>query len=65
MLKNPLKIQLLMTNVTLVWEFTSGSSFSTSNEATSPEASCEVLETVLLRPEEERRVSMHEHLDSL
>ncbi len=60
-LRNPLKIPLLMTNVALIWSYstpgTSVSSLPASNEERPPpEASCDVLDTVLLKPEEERMV---------
>ena len=59
-LRNPLKIPLLMTNVALIWSYstpgTSVSSLPASNKERPPEASCDVLDTVLLKPDEERMV---------
>ena len=60
-LKNPLKVPLQMTNMVLIWSHTtpdsSNSSFVVSEEeGPSPRASCDVLDSVLLKPEEERMV---------
>ena len=67
-LKNPLRIPLLMANLTLTWKFSSSlggnpsvSFFTASSDApptsSPPEANCEVIESVVLKPGEEKMVS--------
>ena len=68
-IKNPLGIPLLMAKFTLVWQFTSPSSSSSSSSSPTsggdspsssrgekPAASCDVLEFIELKPNEERMV---------
>jgi hypothetical protein len=57
-LKNPLKgVPLLMTNLCLVWEATPTLTPTPSSPSPSVAAVCEVVDRVLLQPEEEKMVS--------
>jgi len=59
-LRNPLKIPLLMRDVSLVWGYRQSPPYDEpSNESTPPEAECGVMESLLLRPEEQKMVSSH------
>ncbi len=56
-LKNPLKgVPLLLTNLCLVWEATPTTTPTPSSPSPAVAAVCEVVERVLLQPEEEKMV---------
>ena len=59
LLKNPLKgVPLLLTNLCLVWDDTPTSGHTTTSaDAASPAAVCEVVRQVTLLPEQEKMVS--------